>query len=122
MRAWIVRQMPWLLVLGLIAAAVALHVHAALAAGSPEQAIAAAVASRGAVYAGDCAETVSPRDLGKVCSRLVEERAGVRAYLVGRTFSEFTDWLFVARSGDAWQTIGGAPLRFYSESIDIPWP
>lgn len=122
MRTWITRQMPWLLVLVLIAVAVALHVRTALAAESPEQAVAAAVTARGALYAGDCGQTVSPRDLGKVCSRLVDERGGVRAYLVGRTFSEFNTWLFVARSGDGWQTVGEVPLRFESESIDIPWP
>lgn len=122
MRAWITRQMPWLLVLALVAAALALHIRTALAADSPEQAVAAAVGARGALYAGDCTQMVSPRDIGKVCSRWVEERGGVRAYLLGRTFSEFTTWLFVARSSDGWQVVGEAPLRFESASLAIPWP
>jgi hypothetical protein len=122
MQNWLARQLPWLLVLALIAAALAVHVHTALAAESPEQVIAAAVVASGSEYAGDCADTVSPRDVGKVCSRLVEQRGGVRAYLVGRTFSEFSTWLFVAGSGTSWQLLAEAPLRFHSESIEIPWP
>jgi hypothetical protein len=122
MQNWLARQLPWLLVLALVAAALAVHVRTAFAAESPEQAVAAAVVAGGSLYAGDCADTVSPRDLGKVCSRLVEQRGGVRAYLVGRTFSEFSAWLFVAGVGDGWQVLGEAPLRFHSDAIDIPWP
>lgn len=122
MQNWLARQLPWLLVLALIVAALALHVHTARAAESPEQVVAAAVLAGGSEYAGDCADTVSPRDVGKVCSRLVEQRGGVRAYLVGRTFSEFNTWLFVAGAGTSWQLVGEAPLRFHSESIEIPWP
>jgi hypothetical protein len=122
MQNWLARQVPWLLVLALIAAALALHVRTALAAESPEQAVAAAVAATGSQYAGDCADTVSPRDIGKVCSRLVEQRGGVRAYLVGRTFSEYSTWVFVTRAGDGWQLLAEVPLRFHTESIEIPWP
>ena len=122
MQNWLARQLPWLLVLALIAAALALHVRDALAAEIPEQVVAAAVVAGGSDYAGDCADTVSPRDLGKVCSRLVEQRGSVRAYLVGRTFSEFSTWVFVAGAGNTWQLQGEAPLRFHSDSIEIPWP
>ena len=121
MRSWIARQMPWLLVLTLFAAAVALHVRTAVAA-APDEAVRLAVEARGERYAGDCRATVSPDDIGKVCSRLVEAREGVYAYLVGRTFSEFNRWFFVARAGDGWQVVGEVPLRFDSQSLDIPWP
>src|SRR5687767_5303506 len=63
---------------------------------SPEAAVRTAVELSGDVYAGDCAATISPRDAGKVCSRLVAEQDGARAYLTGRTFSEFSRWVFVA--------------------------
>ncbi|MFN8557272.1 MAG: hypothetical protein U0531_07960 [Dehalococcoidia bacterium] len=39
-----------------------------------DDAVQRAVEDRGAEYAGDCAATRSPQDVGKVCSKLVEER------------------------------------------------
>jgi hypothetical protein len=88
---------------------------------TPEEAVRAAVEAGGEASAGDCAGTVSPRDLGRVCARLVAERAGTRAYLVGRTFSEFDRWVFVAPAGDGWQVVGVAPLDFRGPP-DPPWP
>ena len=122
MERWITRHIPWLLVLALFATAVALHLHTALAAPAPEEAIAAALAARDERYAGDCAATVSPRDLGAVCSRLVDERGSVRAYLTGRTFSEFHSWLFVAETDGGWQVVAETPLHFDSTSLEAPWP
>ena len=122
MNGRIVRGMPWLLVLALFAAALALHLRAALAAETPEAAIEALTASRGERYAGDCAATVSPDDIGAVCSRLVEEREQMRAYLTGRTFSEFDTWLFLAWTGDGWCVVGEAPLDFHAPAPQIPWP
>lgn len=89
---------------------------------SPEAAIQAALAQSGFVYVGDCTATISPRDLGRYCSRLVDERAGVRAYLVGRTFSEFSRWMFVAPTEDGgWESAGEAPLDFQGGPRP-PWP
>jgi hypothetical protein len=122
MQNWLVRQLPWILALALVVVALAVHVRTAFAAESAEQAVAAAIVADGARYAGNCADTVSPRDIGAVCSRLVEQRGSVRAYLVGRTFSEFSTWLFVVGDGERWQVLGQAPLRFHSDAIEIPWP
>src|SRR4051812_36540809 len=70
---------------------------------TPEEVVRSAVEAGGQVYVGDCADTVSPRDIGKVCSRLVAEQDGIRAYLTGRTFSEFSNWVFVAlATGEGW--------------------
>ena len=89
---------------------------------SPEEAVRAAVEADGDTYAGDCEQTVSPRDLGKVCSRLVAERAGTQAYLVGRTFGEFSRWVFVAPvAPEGWQVVGATPLDFFAPP-DPPWP
>ena len=122
MRTWIARKTPWLLVVGLVVTALALHIHTVFAAGSPEQAVATSVLADGSRYAGDCAQAVLPRDLGAVCSRLVERRGGIHAYLVGRTFGEFSDWIFVAQTVNGWQPVGDAPLRFNSGAGEIPWP
>jgi hypothetical protein len=43
MRTWIARKTPWLVVVGLVMAALALHMHTVFAAGSPEQPVAISV-------------------------------------------------------------------------------
>ena len=56
-------------------------------AATPQEALRLAVESWGERYAGICEAARSPEDVGKVCSRFVAEQGGVRAYLIGRTFS-----------------------------------
>lgn len=117
------RSLPFLAVASLFLCAIALHVHTAFGAESPESAVRETVQERGATYAGDCAATVSPRDIGATCSKLIGEAGGVKAYLVGRTFSEFTDWVFVGRSGRGdWRVIAETPLDFHNDDGTIPWP
>lgn len=89
---------------------------------APEDIVRLVVESRGGVYAGDCAATRSPEDVGKICSKLIAERSGLRAYLVGRTFSEFSTWVFVEQTPAGWQPAGTAPLDFFATQIAIPWP
>jgi hypothetical protein len=92
------------------------------AAVSADQAVAQYVEGTGADYAGDCASTRSPQDVGKVCSKFIEERAGVRAYLIGRTFSEFSTWVFVEQTTAGWTVKAVTPLDFFDTSGTIPWP
>jgi hypothetical protein len=114
---------PWLAVAALLCAAAALHARTALAtAVSPDVAVRQAVEARGERYAGDCAATVAPRDIGMTCSRLIADEGGRRAYLTGRTFSEFSRWLFLADGAGSWRIAGEAPLDFSSPSLDVPWP
>ena len=91
-------------------------------ASTPEAAVQQALVADGAVYAGDCATTRSPRDVAALCSRLVAEQPGRRAYLVGRTFSEFSRWIFIAQQQDGWRVIGTTPLDFSDRSGLVPWP
>jgi len=87
---------------------------------SAEAAVAVAVAVPATGYAGDCAATVSPNDLGKVCSKLVAQQGNVQAYLVGRAFSEFTEWVFVEQVSTGWYPLSTSP---YNDSAQaIPWP
>lgn len=95
---------------------------AAPAGSTPEEAIEQVIEDEGAVYAGECTATRSPEDIGKRCSRMIAERAGMRAYLAGRTFSEFDTWLFVEPSPDGWRVTAAAPLDFFDTSGAIPWP
>jgi hypothetical protein len=92
------------------------------AAQTPEGAVAAFVQAQGATYAGACEQTRSPQDIGKICSRLVEERGQIRAYLIGRTFSEFSTWVFIAPSGSGWIVMAAPPLDFHDTTGAIPWP
>ena len=93
-------------------------------AGTAEEAVGQVVTAQGGRYAGDCATTRAPQDVGLVCSRFVAERAGQRAYLMGRTFSEFTTWAFVRRQPTGWQVVTTAPLAFTETTGTgaIPWP
>ena len=87
-----------------------------------EQALRSAAESGHSVYAGDCSKTRSPQDIGKTCTKLVEERGPVRAYLVGQTFSEFRRWIFLENGPYGWEVIGSAPLDSHSSPNKIPWP
>jgi hypothetical protein len=89
---------------------------------TPEGAVAAFIQAQGAVYAGPCEQTRSPQDIGKVCSRLIDERGQMQAYLIGRTFSEFSTWVFVAPTSSGWTVIAISPLDFHDTSLTIPWP
>src|SRR5687767_5972786 len=121
MRTRLVHLLPWMLVTLLFVTAAALHVRTASGEEAPDSAVQSAIEVRGERYAGDCAATVSPRDLGQVCSKLVQDRGDARAYLVGRTFSEFQRWIFVARDGTGWRVLAEPTLNFDAASLDVPW-
>lgn len=89
---------------------------------SADDAIRQQVEQNGGVYAGDCASTRSPEDVGKICSKLVAERDSERAYLTGRTFSEFDTWVFVQQTPAGWNVAATAPLDFFDTTGTIPWP
>lgn len=89
---------------------------------SPEGAVCAVVQVGDSVYAGDCAATESPRDIGKVCSKYIAQRGSMRAYLIGRTFSEFSSWVFVEQKRDGWVVVATTPLDFAAPSLVVPWP
>jgi hypothetical protein len=89
---------------------------------SPDEIVRRVVEASGADYTGDCAGTHSPEDVGKVCSTLIAERDGIRAYLTGRTFSEYDTWVFVRPAGLGWCLAGVVPLDFFATADAAPWP
>jgi hypothetical protein len=89
---------------------------------TPEAAIGAFVQATGDEYAGLCEQTRSPADIGKVCSKLIEQRGTVQAHLIGRTFSEFSTWVFVTPQDSGWTVLGTETLDFLDTSGSIPWP
>lgn len=123
MESRLTRSLPLLAVIGVFVCAAALHAYTAFGAESPESAVQQLVEEQGDTYAGDCAATVAPRDIGATCSKLIGEENGVQAYLVGRTFGEFTDWIFVQESdrGD-WLVVAEMSLDFHNDNASIPWP
>lgn len=115
-----------MLALALLTGATMLLTAAAASAVQPgataEQAVAQSVAKYDAVYAGACAGTRSPDDIGKVCSKLVAEQGDLRAYLAGRTFSEYSLWIFVRRSDGGWLPAGIVAFDNSTSPASIPWP
>lgn len=91
-------------------------------AATPEGAIRVYLEERGELYAGVCEQTRSPEHIGMVCSKRVETRDGMEAHLVGRTFSEFSHWLFLAESKHGWMVAESRPLDFLAPRLEIPWP
>lgn len=91
-------------------------------AATPQDAVAAFVQARGDRFAGACESTRSPEDIGKVCARLIDERDGLQAYLIGRTFSEFSTWVFVGQQDGGWAVVATTPLDFHDMTMTIPWP
>jgi hypothetical protein len=89
---------------------------------TPEAAVAQLVQETGATYAGDCATTQSPADVGKVCSRFIAVQGSLRAYWLGRTFSEFQTWAFVEQDASGWEPVGTVPLDPQATGDDVPWP
>lgn len=94
----------------------------AATAAAPDDAIAAFVQANGDDFAGPCEATRSPEDIGKVCARKVDERGDVRAYLIGRTFSEFNTWVFVGAESGGYAVIASEALDFHDMSMTVPWP
>lgn len=109
-----------LLALGLFSSPSA-RAESTVPAATPEDAVRQSVEAAGEQYAGTCDQTVAPRDLGKTCVCFIAEQDGIRAYLAGRTFSEYGRWVFVARVAGGWQPAGTALLDFFAQP-DIPWP
>ena len=71
-------------------------------AATPAEAIEVWMDGEGLAYAGECATTTIEDDLGKYCSSLCEDRGESQIHKVGPTFSEYTTWLLLERSGGTW--------------------
>jgi hypothetical protein len=95
---------------------------ASATADSPQAAIAQLVETRGDRYAGLCETTRSPDDIGKVCSRLIDDRGALEAHLIGRTYSEFSTWVFLSERDGGWTVVATEPLDFLDTTGTVPWP
>jgi hypothetical protein len=76
-----------------------------------------------AAYAGACVDADPTADVGKICSFYRGEREGVHAFVLGLTFSEGIEWVFVEMEGGAWRVIEVTPITPESAAVPgIPWP
>jgi len=74
-------------------------------------------------YLEDCTKADAGRDAGKICSVFRGEREAMRAYILGITFSEFTQWAFVENRGGQWSVVSTTPITGDNAGVPgIPWP
>jgi hypothetical protein len=74
-------------------------------------------------YAGPCADADPTADVGKVCSAYLGERESIHAFVIGPTFSEGTEWVFVEQQGDSWRVVEAKRITPESAAVPgIPWP
>ncbi len=77
----------------------------------------------GAEYAGECAAATVEEDVGKYCTNKLGEREGVHAYVLGLTFSEFSELVMLQERAGAWQIVETLPITPTNAAIPgIPWP
>jgi hypothetical protein len=98
------------------------QVSASSASPSAEDAVYLAVESIGVPYAGSCSIARSPDDLGKTCSKLVAQQESLYAYVIGRTFAEFDEWLFVEQTPAGWYTVTTVRFDDFATALVVPWP
>lgn len=77
----------------------------------------------GKSYLEDCTKATVERDTGKTCSVFRGERGNMRAYVLGTTFSEATQWAFVQERNGQWNVIQAQPITPETAAIPgVPWP
>jgi hypothetical protein len=94
------------------------------ASGPAEQALGQYVESMlGKAYVEDCSKADAQRDAGKICSVFRGERGNTRAYALGPTFSEGTQWAFLQERGNQWSVVYSQPITRENAGIPgVPWP
>lgn len=92
--------------------------------GPAEQALARYVETTlGKPYFEDCSKADTQRDVGKICSIFRGERGNLRAFVLGGTFSEGTQWAILEEKGGQWSVIQTPPITRDTAGIPgIPWP
>jgi hypothetical protein len=96
----------------------------AVGSGPAEQALSRYVESTlGKAYLEDCSTAIAETDTGKICSTYRGERNGQRAYVLGPTFSEGTQWAILEERNGQWNVIHTPQITPDNASVPgIPWP
>src|SRR3990172_667404 len=92
--------------------------------GSPEQALARYVQQTlQKPFVEDCTRADVAVDVNKVCASFRGERDQQRAYVLGLTFSEFTEWVILEKQGGEWKVASTSALNADTAAIPgIPCP
>ena len=95
-----------------------------VASGPAEQALAQYVQTTlNKEFIEDCTKAEAQRDAGKVCSTFRGERGNFRAYVLGATFSEGTQWAILEQRGGNWTVASTIQLTPDNAGVPgIPWP
>jgi hypothetical protein len=74
-------------------------------------------------YLEDCARADAQRDAGKICSVFRGERGNFRAYAIGATFSEGSQWVIMEQRGNQWVVASTQQITPDNAGVPgIPWP
>lgn len=74
-------------------------------------------------FVPDCSKADAQRDAGKICSVIRGERGNLRAYAIGATFSEGTQWVILQERGGQWSVASTQQLTRDNAGVPgIPWP
>lgn len=92
--------------------------------GPAEQALAAYVETTlGRPFKEDCGSAQAAIDAGKVCSIFRGERGNERAYILGLTFSEPTQWAILRQQGGQWAVVHTPAITPDNAGVPgVPWP
>ncbi len=92
--------------------------------GPAEQALAKYVETTlGKAFKEDCATADAQQDAGKICSTYRGERNNQKAYVLGGTFSEGTQWAILGQNAGAWSVVSTAALTPDTAGVPgVPWP
>ncbi len=75
------------------------------------------------MFVEDCSKAVLEEDVGKICSIFRGERGNQRAYILGLTFSEPSQWAILENQGSQWRVVHTPAIRFDTAGVPgIPWP
>ena len=92
--------------------------------GPPEAALAAYVSTTMQKdFVDDCTKTDASKDVGKICATFKGERGQQRAYVLGPTLSQGTQWVILENQGSQWNVVSSQALTPDTAGVPgIPWP
>jgi hypothetical protein len=74
-------------------------------------------------YVGDCAQAGAQADATKLCSIFKGERNGMRAYLLGQSATQGTQWAILGQQNGKWSVVYSQKITPDNASVPgIPWP
>ncbi len=74
-------------------------------------------------FVADCSKADVSRDAGKVCAAFRGDRGNQRAYVIGPTFSEFSQWVILEEKSGQYTVVSITNLNADTAAVPgVPWP